>query len=53
MPDLASWSLADLYPAVDEISRDIAAVRADAEALNAEWKGRIHEADGAHSPRHP
>ena len=50
MPDsLPSWSLADLYPAVDapEISRDIAAVRADAEALNAEWKGRIHEADGA------
>ena len=50
MPDsLPSWSLADLYPAADapEIDKDITAVRADAEALNSTWKGRVHEADAA------
>lgn len=52
MPDtvsdqLPSWSLADLYPASDapELAADMTAVKAAAEALNARWKGRIHEAD--------
>ncbi|MCD1642908.1 M3 family oligoendopeptidase [Aurantimonas coralicida] len=43
---LPEWNLSDLYPAMDspELTRDVARARADAEAFQERWRGRLEEA---------
>ncbi|MCC4298276.1 M3 family oligoendopeptidase [Aurantimonas coralicida] len=42
---LPEWNLSDLYPAMDspELTRDVARARADAEAFQERWRGRLEE----------
>ncbi|MBC6715660.1 M3 family oligoendopeptidase [Aurantimonas sp. DM33-3] len=43
---LPEWNLSDLYPAMDspELTRDVERARADAEAFQERWRGRLEEA---------
>ena len=43
---LPEWNLSDLYPAMDspELTRDVERARADAEAFQELWRGRLEEA---------
>ncbi|MDE0922132.1 M3 family oligoendopeptidase [Aurantimonas coralicida] len=43
---LPEWNLSDLYPAMDspELARDVERARADAEAFQERWRGRLEEA---------
>lgn len=43
---LPEWNLSDLYPAMDspELARDVERARADAEAFQERWRGRLEDA---------
>jgi len=43
---LPEWNLSDLYPAMDspELTRDVERARADAEAFQERWRGRLADA---------